>query len=208
MLEHPKACDTTNVKDSHDNTMGNQQEIFNQADFAWLAGIIEGEGTIAMNARKKQWKGWKGFGVDLQIYITNSDAGIIEKSVNVLRSIGIEPLISERDSVPIRKENGGFYNSCKTIMVVNVNRMSDIAKVLISIIPFMAGEKTSRARLMLKYIERRMSRQGQRSSGGYSWGDNDDWKMVIDFYALQGKEFRPEVKEFLNEHTRLNHKVE
>lgn len=185
--------------------MGNQQETLTQAEIGWLAGIIEGEGSITMNARKKQWKGWNGFGVDMQIYAVNTDAGIIEKSVSILRKMGVEPHILETKTVPIpHKRKDGTYCSEKTIMYVNVNRMRDILTVINAIIDHMAGEKKSRASLIRQFIIRRIERKGQHTNNGCAWMDNDDWNIVKDFYALKGCELKPEVKGFLNDHTRLH----
>jgi hypothetical protein len=185
--------------------MGNQQETITQAEIGWLAGIIEGEGSITMNARKKQWKGWNGFGVDMQVYAVNTDAGIIQKTVAILRKLGIEPYIYESKTVPIpHKRKDGTYSSEKTIMSVNVNKMAHILKVLNLIIPHIAGEKRNRAELIVDFITRRIERKGQHTQKGSSWMDDEDWEIVKDFYVLKGRELNPELKRFLNDHTRLH----
>lgn len=182
----------------------NQQEMPNQAEIGWLAGIIEGEGSVTMNARKKHWNGWNGYGVDLKIYAVNTDAGIIEKCVQIIRKIGVEPYINERKTVPIpKKTNEGVYTSEKTILAVSVSRMVDILKVLHIVTPHMAGEKKSRSNLIMQFIQRRLERKGQRSiKKGTSHMDNKDWQMVKDFYVLSNKNMKPEITQFLNDHTR------
>lgn len=184
--------------------MGNQQETLTQAEIGWLAGIIEGEGSITMNARKKAWKGWNGFGVDMHIFAVNTDAGIIEKAVSIIRKMGVEPYVYERSCSPIpRRRKDGTYCSEKTMLTISISKMNDILAVIDHIIDHIAGEKKSRANLIRQFILRRIERKGKHTRHGCAWMDDDDWKIVQDFYALKGCDFKPEVKRFLNDHTRL-----
>jgi hypothetical protein len=194
---------------------GNPQEIPTQAEVGWLAGIIEGEGSIAMNARTKKWKGSRGCVVDLQVYAVNTDMGIIEKCARILRKFGVEPHICERSGNPIpRRDRDGAYHCAKTISVIQVSRMADILRVLAWIEPHLAGDKAARARLIREFITRRMGRRAGTAclpagtacpsadtARSGSWMGPDEWQIVKDFYALRGATVRPEVREFLNEHT-------
>ena len=54
MLERPKSLNDYQGETIEDDTMGNQQEILTQSEIGYLAGIIDGEGSIAMNVRKKK----------------------------------------------------------------------------------------------------------------------------------------------------------
>src|SRR5271154_4542172 len=96
MLEHPKAGHDY-LGETVTDIMDNQHGTPTEAKLAWLTGIIEGEGSITLNVRRKEWKGWKGIGVDLQIQIVNTDGFIIEECAKILRQIiGTEPRIMER----------------------------------------------------------------------------------------------------------------
>jgi len=188
-----------------DETIDNQQETITQVEIGWLAGIIEGEGSITLNARKKHWRGWNGFGVDMQVYAVNTDAGIIEKVVQICRKMGIEPYIYEHAPAPIpRRKKDGTYCSGKTIISVNVNRMGHILTILNHITPHLAGEKKSRAKLIMEFIERRIIRKKVRTKNGSTWMDDYDWELVKKFYEIKKCELNPEVKRFLNDHTRLH----
>lgn len=180
----------------------NQQEMPNQAELGWLAGIIDGDGCISMNVRRKNWKGWNGIGVDMNVYVVNTDGGIIEKTVGILRKLGIEPHLFENKTVPLYKKDGGSYhNPEKTIISVNVTRMADIIRILTSIQPYLGGEKKHRASLIAQFIERRISRQTNRSKGGATWYDGYDWEIVDKFYAITGGKLLPEVRQLLNDQT-------
>jgi hypothetical protein len=203
MLEHPKSHADYQGETGMDITMDNQQEILTQAEIGWLAGIIEGEGSVCMNARKKHWKGWNGFGVDLRIMAVNSDAGIIKKCVDIFRKLGINPHIQERGAVPIpKRDSDDVYQSVKTMLTLTISRMGDIKKVLEIIIPHTAGEKKERAELIVDFINRRQTRKGDRTKEGSAWMNHEEWGIVEKFYELKGgAPIRPEVREFLNEHT-------
>jgi len=205
MLEHPKASETTKVKLTDDVTMGNQQENPSTEELAWLAGIIEGEGSISMNARKKSWNGWNGIGVDVNITIANTDSGIIYKSVGIFRKLGVEPKILEKDCNPIVGANGRTYhNPEKVIMYISVGKFASAHSILTAIIPFMAGQKLNRAKLMVEFIGRRMSKPKIRDYKGQSQStyDQGDWALVSKFYDETGAKLLPEVRVILNDYTK------
>jgi hypothetical protein len=203
MLEHPKACTNYSGEIGEDN-MDNQQGTYTQAELGWLAGILEGEGSLTMNVRKKNWKGWQGVGVDMTLSIANCDALIIEKARSILvRMTGVEPKIYESSTSALYKQDGSKYqNPSKTMLYCSVGRMAHILTVLQALEPLFAGEKAARARLIMQYIERRLSRKGEHTNDGSAWMDADDWKLVAQFYRIKKKPIPPEVMGLLNEHER------
>lgn len=186
--------------------MADQQGTPTEGEIGWLAGIIEGEGSITMNVRKKSWKGWKGIGVDLTVAMVNTDGAIIERVANIMsRLIEGEPYIYQVKNSPIPNRNDPdsmHVNLTKTILNVSVNRMADIIVVLRAIEPHMAGEKGARARLMIKFIERRMNRRTEHTKRGMALFDKFDWETVAEFYKLKHKPIPPEVVGLLNEQER------
>lgn len=179
----------------------NQQETVKTEEFAWLAGIIEGEGSITMSVRKKSWNGWNGVGVDCNVQVDNTDSGIILKVKHILNKIGIEPRVSERPTASIKHRDGSEYSSPKTILRIQLSKMSHIKKVLDGIIQHMAGEKKTRAALILEFIQRRQSYQGDRSKGGPSWYTGYDWDLVRRFLEITGSKMLPEVDRILRDYT-------
>ena len=175
--------------------MGNQHGTPTEAQLAWLAGIIEGEGSITLNVRRKSWKGWEGIGIDLQIQVVNTDGFIIEEVANILRMIiGAEPRLMERGKIPDRTTTDGtVWRQNRAMMMVGVCKMAHILAVLDAILPYMIGEKKARARLAKQFIERRMSHKGERTKHGPSWYEGYDWKLVADFYQISGGKLPPQV---------------
>ena len=184
--------------------MENQQGTLTEGEIGWLAGIIEGEGSITMNVRKKTWKGWSGIGVDLTVCVSNTDALILEKVADLLRRIsGHEPYINEFKKSPVYKADGTVYMNPKTsILNISVGKMGAILSVLSAIEPHMAGEKSARARLMMDFIRRRMERKTENTKTGVAAYDKYDWRTVGEFYKLKDKPIPPEVLGLLNEQER------
>ena len=181
-------------------TIVNQQA--SATDYAWLAGIIDGEGSISMNVRKKSWNGWNGIGVDLSVKVTNTDSGIIDKCSTILEKMDINPHIFEKATNPVYKKDGTSYSSNKSILVLNVCKMSNILKLLTHLQEYLGGEKRTRARLIAKFIQNRLERKGGRSSKkGTSWYNGYDWETVKKFYEITGGKLLPEVATSLNDQT-------
>jgi hypothetical protein len=184
--------------------MGNQQATLTEGEIGWLAGIIEGEGSITMNARTKNWKGWSGIGVDLTLCVSNTDGRILDRVADLFhRLTGSVPRINEFKKSPVYKPDGTAYLNPKTsIMNISVGRMDDILTVLKLIEPHMVGEKVGRARLMMKFIERRMSRKTPYTKRGQPLFDKYDWDAVAEFYKIKNRPLPPAVTRVLNEHER------
>lgn len=182
--------------------MENQQGTYTQAELGWLTGILEGEGSLTMNVRKKSWRGWQGVGVDMTLTIANCDGLIIEKARSILvRITGVEPKIYEAPTSTLYKQDGSTYqNPSKRMLYCSVGRMAHILTVLQILEPHFAGEKAARARLIMQYIERRLSRKGEHTKDGAAWMDSDDWKLVGEFYKIKKRPIPPEVIGLLNEH--------
>lgn len=202
MLEYPKAVTTYLGEIGADETMDNQQGTVTQAELGWLAGILEGEGSLTMNVRKKSWKGWQGIGVDMTLSIANTDGAIIERARSILvRLTGAEPKIYESPATAIYRENGEKYqNPGKTMLYCSVCRMAHILETLKQLTPHIVGEKAARARLITQYIERRIARKGDHTKDGSAWMDETDWSTVAEFYRLKKRPIPPEVLGLLNEH--------
>ena len=167
--------------------MDNPQETLSQAEWGWLAGMIDGDGCISMHVRKKAGAHWGGNGVDLRITINNGDGGIIQKAADLFKRLGANPSISEVEPEPIHNgTRATVYHPNRNVMCLHLHKMVYIAIVLVGIEPHLAGEKKYRSQLMLEFIQRRVLRKGPRSKEGYSngtssWYDEGDWALVAKF---------------------------
>lgn len=126
-----------------DVTMGNQQAT--QSEIGWLAGIIDGEGHIGLSLANSNVS--KTVKFDLQI--VNTDGGLIDKLVRILRSIGVNPYIRERTHVKA---------TWSTNTIVTVGKMAHIKKILDVVKDELTGMKREKADVMLALIESRIQK--------------------------------------------------
>lgn len=163
---------------------------------AWLAGIIEGEGSITLNVRRKKWRGWNGVGIDLGIQVVNTDAYIIEECVAIIEGIvGVAPKICERNAIPARyTTDGTIWKQNRQMLAIHVSKMSHIKAIIENLMPYMIGEKKARARLIVKFIDRRQSHLTAGKKGGVKWYDGYDWQIVKEFYEIKGIKLPEEIE--------------
>lgn len=184
--------------------MGNQHGTPTEAQLGWFAGILEGEGSLTLNVRRKKWKGWEGIGIDLQLQIVNTDGYIIEECANIIRGIiKSEPRVMERGQIPDRMTTDGtIWRQNRPMLMVGLSKMAHIKAVVDTIMPYMIGEKKARARLISAFVERRMTHKGEHTKAGSSWYDGYDWTLVKDFYAISGGKLPSEVEGIVRDYTK------
>lgn len=183
--------------------MDNQQGTPSESEIAWLAGIIEGEGTIQLGAWKIN-EGDAGKNLRLRSYIIiyNTDANIIKKSIEIINRMGINPHISERAQKPMLKATGeGHYKSSEPMLRITVKNLSDIERLLTRLRPWLFGNKAPRADLMLEYVAKRQARI-KAANGNYRVPYGKEEMEVIDrFYKTQTRVGKANALEgLLNEH--------
>lgn len=171
--------------------MGNQQATekrhASECNFAWLAGFLEGEGTLAMHAqnRSEREKGNRIPKIATEIRIYNTDARLIKKCVEIIRSMNIEPCIEEREQKPMLKPGGGHYVSVDPMLTVKIRKPTQAAAFLRCIRPYLFGNKADRADLMIEFLERRLARiaAAGKDPRGVPYSDAD-FEVVERFHAL------------------------
>lgn len=75
--------------------LGNQQERLDEADLAWLAGIVDGEGCISLNVAVR----WDTVILQPRISVTNTNQQLIEEVARIARLAGLAYHISNRQAV-------------------------------------------------------------------------------------------------------------
>lgn len=204
MLEHLDGSHTTNVKIENLLKSENQQVNLKltPAEWAWLAGLIDGEGFVGLYIRTKKHKKWEGIGVDLQVGITNTDMGIIEKFTDLLNIIGITPHTSLVSPEGRQIHESKYFTSCDCFSV-RVNGMLRCYRFLLGIKDYLAGNKKHKTNLVLKFIERRLSYRGKHSKKGFSWYTKEDWEIVKEIYTMSKagipKHLKDKFEEILND---------
>lgn len=129
--------------------MDNQQE----RSLAWLAGIIDGEGSISFGVNFRP----NGNVVIIPfICISNSDAGILDEAERILRDLmtarrlGVLYLHRLKMSRP----NGKSFTSTKITTNLRVNGNAT-RSILAAVLPYLRSEKRRNAETVLKYLESR-----------------------------------------------------
>lgn len=167
------------------NLQNEYTEIF-RLELAWLAGMLNGDGCFGLNVRKK--KGYNSVSVELNLTLTQTDATIIERASKI-----IEIITSKAPYIFERSAQGTGKNS---LMNMVINKMQHIREVIISIQPYLCGNKAARARLMLEYINRRIYLNSSKNPVY----DKVSWNLVEEFYKQENKRFPQEVIDFLRDY--------
>ena len=176
-----------------DETIGNQQETLKKTDLAWLAGIIEGEGWITMTAYKSPKKTWAGgYVITPRIGVCNTDAGIIRKARQIFDKLGTNNYITEHTET---RPGSGFGT---TMLQVTTNRLDTVRNILISIMPYMAGQKLHRAELVLDYVSKRLAHKFEP----YTQGEvNLAGRFMQECISTKGKKRATSLSGFLRDFT-------
>lgn len=128
-----------------DVTIENQQA--KATDLAWLAGIVDGEGSILIT--KNGHKGsFHGHNMVIQFHITNTCANIISKSQEIINALGINCRIYSKDRKGSDKWKPAFR--------IDISRFSQLKVLLTAIYPYLVS-KHGQAELVLRFIERRIN---------------------------------------------------
>lgn len=170
--------------------MGDQQqkEKVHDIEWAWLAGMMNGDGCFSLKVRKRENR-WK---CDVSVTLTQTDPSIIERASDILiRGIGVNPSIQEYEATGAGKNDK---------MNMRTTKMSSIAAWIEKIEPYMCGNKLARARLMLRYIRNRMKYEGTSRKRNTIEKDPEALSMAAEYYRLTGNEVPGEISQMLRDY--------
>lgn len=119
--------------------MGNPQVI----DVAWLAGLIDGEGSFTIT--KNRYAADKPPSVKAALTIPSTDERIIAKCYRIIHEMGIRPYLCEH---PPRTKRKRYW-------VVGVMKLADLAMISGILLPYLT--RNDNAVLMHKYTALRMT---------------------------------------------------
>ena len=182
--------------------MDNQQATPTEAEIAWLAGILEGEGSLTLAPQPTGPKGSGYLKIAFHVMIYNTDGGIIRKVVEIMGRLGIDPHIKERAQKPLQMEGRPGYLNRDTMFIVRIRTLDDIVKFLTPLRPWLFGDKGARADLILQFVSKRINKiRGTYRKGPTTPYDAEDWQTVKQFLELGGRSTKmPVVERVLNEH--------
>ena len=115
----------------------NQQVKVTETEKAWLAGIVDGEGSIRIDVPHGKT------GASPRVVVTNNDWAIIERVVDIGQRVGANPYVSQRRG---KREN------TKDVLVLGMRK---IPIFLLAILPYLTGQKEKQALLMYRFCEER-----------------------------------------------------
>lgn len=149
--------------------MDNQQAT--EAELGWLAGIIDGEGTITIQRRMRKNKYPE---YEPRICITNTDTDIIFKCDELFRKLGISPY----HQVP----NDGKHNKLP-IYEIRITRLAYIKILLDYMVSYLVGKK-SQAKLVLQHVNSRLNLVNKKDT---NWQERDNVYRQLIQYHNKGK---------------------
>lgn len=169
--------------------MGNQQETVLETEYGWLAGIIDGEGSISIN---KSISHRTSIVYCARVQVPNTNQMIIDKVRSIFDRIGAEGHTEKRQSQNIK---------WKVCSIITLNSAKDIDILLPKIIPYLIGKK-SHAEVLYRFVHSRLQRRlerkqtivfapnGRIASSGRSDGYNAEEISCYDKLVLLNKKGR------------------
>ena len=159
-----------------DATIGNQQ--VRPDELAWLAGIIDGEGTINIISKpgsRKRKDGTRKRNYWTFLQIVNTNEILVLKVIEIMKKLNANPYVWEKQAT----------DKWKKAYQLSLQRMSKVKRVLEKIFPYLIA-KRRQAEITLNFINSRLSK----------------------FQKGRGKcnPYTEEEMEWINEIRRLNHR--
>lgn len=183
----------------------NQQQTVSDFEIGWLAGIIEGEGSIVLPIHKrvvgKTEKGRRqNLRVTPRIIITNTDKALIEKCVSILDRFGVGKWV--RHTKPNNITHGKLINkSFKEITYIYIDGFKRMQKLLNVLAPHFGGEKKARIDILLEFINRRMDTAERTERQQNFQYDKGDIELMLKFLKLTRTHNYDKIAGMLNEFT-------
>ena len=118
-----------------------------ETDLAYLAGLIDGEGTVTLEKHGRRRKGNNEMGISPIVLVANTDYTLIQHTVNLFRKLGVNPYVkSQNPKKKNRRKKTCYWVTCKGL--------NKCKRILIPLLPYLVG-KQAQARLILEWIESR-----------------------------------------------------
>lgn len=175
----------------------NQQVIGNLASVAWLAGLMDGEGCIALLVLRHSKKRGAGFRLQMRSTIANTNEGVTDRITSILRQLGVGHHIQTQ----VSKSKGNATG--RVIRLVHISTKGNLQRLLTALLPHMAEtEKIERAKIMLALIDQRDAEARQHGVSASHCYTKADVDLIVQFLRLTRSKQVEHLAEFLNDHTR------
>jgi len=174
--------------------MDNQQRtIVTEADLGWLAGIIDGEGSVLLFLGVR---GAKLNNCSPQVIVGNTEKIMIERIAAICSGLGVGCYISQRQPRDSQPGPLGITRKTayKTLYVASVVGFRRVAALLDRVNPYLVTSKKERGELILRFIRQRLAKlaiakpDGPGRPGKF---DLDDMRLIHQITALTGSKHKP-----------------
>ena len=140
-------------------------------DLAWLAGIWEGEGTIAIFSHQEKNGITK---ICPCCSVVNTDLALINKVRKILQELGCNFTLKEYNEKNRKKK-----------WVYRTQNQRYIILFLEAILPYIYGNKKANAEIVLDYTKQRLAKIERLPSKGTTKYDETDWSYLTKFRSSQ-----------------------
>ncbi len=185
-----------------DGTIGNQQAIPSEAEIAWLAGLIEADGSLVLEVRTRKGREGSAPKIGLMVCIYNTDALLIKQCLHVLRGLNTRYHLSEdtKERLQARHdaEGGQKLQVNRNMLRLKVSRFTDTFILLKRLRPWLYGEKSARADIMLEYLEMRLEKMEAGATGKIPIG-SEELNLAKKYFATTGAKTPKHIREVLND---------
>lgn len=127
-----------------DNTMGNQQETVSEKELSWLAGILDGEGSIGISRLMSHRKNPT---MTPRISLGNTNPKIIAEVRRIFKKIPVTCFIEKR-----QQTLGKNWKAAEVLQISHIQGAQDILK---AVTPYLIGKKLQ-AEILLSFVDSRM----------------------------------------------------
>ncbi|MBU3905379.1 MAG: hypothetical protein KJ906_04505 [Nanoarchaeota archaeon] len=143
----------------------NNMKAINEADIGWLAGILDGEGTVALQVQGKEKR-------PKLVSFYNTDKTVMEKVIKILKDLDISYKCFSR-----------FMNkeAKKPIITIRVSRIKHMKKLLEILLPHLTCKKENAIKI-LKYKSK------LKTTGLPSLSYKDIYNIIKNFDRITPKE--------------------
>lgn len=166
-------------------------------EIGWLAGILEGEGSICLQVSKRS--GQRGtLCVVPKIILTNSDMGLIEACVSILGKLGVGKYVLHTNAKP----SALAPRATKAMHYVHISGHKRVLACLDALTPAIYGDKKRRAELLRDFIIGRLEGSlGKGTAKNVSY-DEADVARIMAFVEITQTKQAAHIRRMLNEHTK------
>lgn len=145
-------------------------------DLAWLAGIWDGEGSIALFTHTERNGTQK---ICPTVCVVNTDIAIINKARKILEEIGCNFVLQE-----YRPKNSRH----STRWVLTTRNQNYIVLFLEAVMPYLVSIKRQKAEILLDYTKRRLDKTKRLPSKGSTPYDDEDWSTFQKFQEIRSSQ--------------------